>query len=101
MEMYRQGDLLFVKVDRRPEGKPIHTLAVLPSPITGHTHRIDRGEIYANVPRNGDEFSRASFHVVIPEGGANLLHEEHKTIPLPGGTYAVIRQREVHGYVQD
>lgn len=99
MKMYRQGDLLFIKTEKEPEGNRKHGLVVLGSSITGHDHAITAGEIYEHQPeRWGDN---ANFYVVIPSGGAELTHPEHKTIPLEEGTYRVIRQREVNGYVQD
>lgn len=97
--MYRQGDLLFVKTEELGNGCMLieNTLDVLGSSVTGHTHRISRGAVYSHTPSWGDN---ANFYVEIPEG-AELLHEEHKTILLPAGIYKVIRQREVNGYVVD
>jgi hypothetical protein len=95
--MYRQGDLLFIKTNERPEGKKKHGLVVLGSSITGHDHAITSGAVYVNEPTWRD---RANFYVEVPEG-ADLIHPEHKTIPLPAGIYQVIRQREVTGYVKD
>jgi len=100
-EMYRQGDLLFIKSDDEPKGKEKHgeeRLVVLGSSITGHDHAIRSGSVFINEPSWGD---RANFYVSVPEGGTELYHPEHKTILLPSGTYQVIRQREVNGYVRD
>lgn len=97
--MYRQGDLLFIKTEGAPKGTLKHgSKVVLGSNITGHDHAITRGFVFINEPSWSD---RANFYVSIPEGGADLVHPEHKTIPLPEGTYKVIRQREVNGYVKD
>lgn len=99
--MYRQGDLLFIKTSEIPKGRLKHgtdRLVVLGSTITGHDHAIKKGEVYVNEP---SWEHRANFYVVVPEGGTKLVHPEHKTIPLPEGTYQVIRQREVNGYVRD
>ncbi len=98
--MYRQGDLLFIEANSLGENaKKKKDLVVLASSITGHSHAITAGVVYENRPeRWGDT---ANFYVVIPAGGADLVHEEHKTIPLPEGIYKVIRQREVNGYVKD
>lgn len=102
--MYRQGDLLFIKTTESPESEGAQLkhgedrLVVLGSTITGHDHAIRDGRVYLHVPtwRNN-----ANFYVVVPEGGTDLYHPEHNTIPLPEGTYKVIRQREVNGYVKD
>lgn len=97
-KMYRQGDLLFIEHNGNPNGIKKHDKIVLGSAITGHDHALTAGEVYVNTPTWND---RANFYVVIPQEGSDLIHPEHKTIPLPGGTYKVIRQREVNGYVQD
>lgn len=97
-EMYRQGDLLFIKTDRiNTDATKKNDLVVLGSSITGHDHAITQGEVYARFPTWDD---RASFYVSVPDG-ADLIHPEHGTIPLPAGVYKVIRQREVNGYVRD
>ena len=94
--MYRQGDLLFVKANKI-KGIKKHDKIVLGSTITGHNHELTEGEVYVNEPTWQDN---ANFYVVVPEG-AELIHPEHKSIPLPEGIYKVIRQREVNGYVAD
>lgn len=95
--MYRQGDLLFLRSDKIA-GEKTHGLDVLHSTVTGHSHSLTRGEVYLNNPSWQD---KGNFYVVIPEGGADLVHPEHDTIKLPAGIYEVRRQREVNGYVQD
>lgn len=98
-KMYRQGDLLLIQVDELgnfcnlKEGK-----IIIKSSVTGHTHEITDGAVYDNESSWRD---RANFYISIPEGGAKLIHEEHKAIPLEEGIYKVIRQREVNGYVKD
>lgn len=97
--MYRQGDLLFIKTREYPKGQlKVDSKVVLGSTITGHDHAITDGKVFINEPTWGN---RANFYVEIPEGGADLIHPEHKTIPLEAGVYKVIRQREVNGYVRD
>lgn len=98
-EMYRQGDLLFIKVDHAPKGTQKHNRIVLDSMITGHNHEITKGEVYTHEPERWAD--RSNFYVVIPQGGAELIHPEHRSIPLSEGVYSVIRQREVNGYVKD
>ena len=97
--MYRQGDLLFIFVKGLGENANLtNSKIVLGSSITGHNHEITAGQVYTNNPTWRD---KANFYVVIPPGGADLIHPEHKTIPLSEGVYQVIRQREVNGYVRD
>lgn len=99
MKQYRQGDLLFIEA--KELGNDVHLInskVVLGSSITGHNHAITEGRVFTHEPTWGD---RANFYVEIPDGGAELIHPEHKTIPLSAGIYKVIRQREVNGYVRD
>lgn len=96
--MYRQGDLLFIKTDGLPKGNLTNSTVVLGSSVTGHDHKLTKGKVYAHTPSWRDN---ANFYVEISEGGADLVHPEHKTIPLSEGVYKVIRQREVNGYVRD
>lgn len=96
--MYRQGDLLFIKTNQNPIGIKKHSLVVLGSSITGHEHKLTAGEVYENEPNWNN---KGNFYVVIPVGGADLVHPEHKTISLPEGIYEVRRQREVNGYIRD
>ncbi len=96
--MYRQGDLLFIKVSIEPKGKLKNDKIVLGSSVTGHNHALVEGQVFINEPSWSDN---ANFYVSVPAGGTDLVHPEHKTIPLPEGIYKVIRQREVNGYVRD
>jgi len=96
--MYRQGDLLFIKAEKLGEGcNPTHSLVVLGSNITGHDHKLTKGIVYTHNPTWRDN---ANFYIQVPEG-TELVHPEHRTIPLSEGIYKVIRQREVNGYVRD
>jgi hypothetical protein len=94
--MYRHGDLLIKEVKefvgerviRRwlPNGDKV---TLLRGEATGHAHVLQatkgsRIELYES--EKGDKF----FEV---EGTAELTHEEHHTIELLEGRYAVFRQR--------
>lgn len=94
--MYRHGDLLIKRVTEF-EGKRVikkwlpeeDRVTLLRGEATGHSHVLKANEgsrisLYEN--EVGDRF----FEV---KGTAVLLHEEHKTIELPEGSYRVIRQR--------
>ena len=99
--MYRQGDLLFIKIDNLPTDlQKLNTRDILKSSVTGHSHRIIKGIVFANnnISRAGDRMG--NFYLDLSEDD-ELVHEEHKTIPLPKGIYEVRRQAEVNGYVQD
>lgn len=99
---YRQGDVLFYKVDedsheyRRieqnwydtiPAKNGYHVLAE--GEVTGHAHRVKESRLNRFVRFGGDRFLdiRAS-------KGAVVEHEEHNPIPLPQGLYEVVIERQ-------
>ncbi len=83
----RQGDLLFVKIERIPERvKKTDHLILAEGETTGHMHQIltDTAELY--------EDGNVAFLKVLSE--SEVVHEEHVTIILPKGFFKIIRQRE-------
>ena len=55
--------------------------------VTGHTHRVQPREAATLFELNSQLFLRV-------HATATVVHEEHKPITLPPGTYRVWRQRE-------
>jgi len=73
--MYRQGDLLFIKVNKKPKKlSRIYTNVIARGEATGHAHTLIGGELY-----------------YYWDSEAN---EEHKPIILEKGYWIVIRQKE-------
>jgi hypothetical protein len=91
MKTWRQGDVLFRKIDTIPEcdfKKRING-HILEGEATGHIHRladVEAGEVL--------EVGDKMYLSVTAEGGVSIIHEEHNTLFLPTGDYEVIRQRE-------
>jgi hypothetical protein len=95
--MYRQGDVLLVPID--PAQLPTHParqdrdergrLVLAHGEVTGHAHVVTAQA--AQLLTDPDEVERR-FLVLATQ--ALLTHEEHASIPLPAGTYQVVRQRE-------
>lgn len=90
-EMYRQGDVLLVRVAAMPaDAQPMRVrgdaVVLASGRATGHSHIIKK------------EFARPFFSLgqiyIEVFAGAELLHEEHFAIELPAGAYRVVRQRE-------
>lgn len=86
---YRQGDILFEKVQSLSKvlavsKNIVEDGVVATGEVTGHTHRIEGGTLY----RRG-----RSMGVRVPDR-AKVVHEEHDTIELPKGSYRVKGQRE-------
>lgn len=97
--MHRQGDLLFIKSNKKPVGTPTKSKDILRSSVTGHSHSITNGVIYVNEDINWEHMG--NFYLEITEDGCEVVHPEHGSIPLEVGIWEVRRQREVSGYVRD
>ncbi len=95
--MFRQGDVLVIPIDaaRLP-------VSLVPAPrdrrgrmvlalgeATGHAHVVTGDGVALLCPP--DEPERLFLDI---EGYGRLGHDEHGPIPLPPGSYQVIRQRE-------
>ena len=85
MNQFRQGDLLFTRIDVIPVGKKILDGVIVRGEATGHAHRLIGGSVIKD--KNGN------LYLDIKTKG-EIIHEEHKPIQLSKGKWAVIRQRE-------
>ena len=87
--MYRHGDLIIIPTQKMPKNvRKLPHLVLAHGEVTGHTHRIaerDSAELYSLADQ---------FFLNVTAERANLIHEEHATIPLPQGIYLVRHQRE-------
>jgi hypothetical protein len=88
---YRQGDVLFRKIEQIPECdfKKRANGHILEGEATGHIHRLADVKA-AKVLEVGEKM----YLSVTAEGGVSIVHEEHESLVLPAGDYEVIRQRE-------
>lgn len=98
MKMYRQGDILLVRVydEDFDSSHAQEDKIVAEGSITGHHHKIVNGEVY----RQRRDWN-GQIGTVVAHEGCQLIHDEHDTIDLPIGVYKVIKQREVTGDVED
>jgi len=99
MITFRQGDVLLICVDSIPsaaERQAADARIVLAyGEVTGHAHAIaadEATEYRAQQPLPVFDWQCERFIEV--QVKALLRHEEHETIEIPAGRYAVIRQRE-------
>jgi len=89
MQVYRQGDVSILVLDKLPKrakqvkGEPI----LARGEVTGHTHRMVEGKVRLY------QMAGLLYLRVLTET-AKLYHEEHQEIVLPQGDYQVNRQRE-------
>lgn len=83
--MKRQGDILITSIGSIPSGvKKVPTGIIVYGESSGHAHRLVGGDVL----HKGD-----AMFLNVPKS-ATIVHEEHKTITLGKGKYAVTRQRE-------
>ena len=90
--MFRQGDILLVRVDGDvPKAARIveregDSVVIAHGEATGHRHRIRS--------RDAELYEAASERFLQVRGPVDLVHEEHATIQLRSGLYKIVRQRE-------
>lgn len=98
--MFRQGDVLLVRVETLPDTRrPLADCVVAHGEATGHRHRVEHGARQYRDPA-GIQF------LEVLEAEVELVHEEHGPIRLPGpAIYRVVHQREydptVHGWSRE
>lgn len=97
MQLYRQGDVLFISRSSIPDaGKVRANGTVAYGEVTGHSHRL-ADLASADVLECGDGlFVRVSENGISLSGdaGVSFVHEEHGTIHLTPGNYEVRIQQE-------
>jgi len=84
--MWRQGDLLIVRIGTIPNGA-VHcdNRVLAEGEITNHLHELDTGDVY---------LEKDTLYFRIRAGTATLAHPEHKPLTFEPGSYRVVRQRE-------
>jgi hypothetical protein len=87
--MWRHCDVLICEVKAIPAGAARLPHCVLAEgELTGHCHRIEGVDVAELFESEGQRF------LMVLAESARIVHEEHKTITLPRGTYRVWGQRE-------
>lgn len=102
IESYRQGDLLFIKIDNIPDNYLNHKEdnIILQSSSIANPHIVKNGYFYPY--QREDSYDRKNIHGYLDAlGETNILHKEHPSLPIPKGYYKIIRQKEANGYVID
>lgn len=89
MFQVRQGDVLIVRVEQKPEQAVKQAKCILAlGEVTGHAHQI-KEEAFLYVDADGTKY------VEVYGAAATVTHEEHGPIVLPGpAIYRVTQQRE-------
>jgi len=94
--IYRQGDVLIMRVDESPDDFGERTavqrdegrIVLAYGEVTGHAHAIADDHATLWLLPDDDRL------LTVEGADVALRHEEHATIVIPPGTYRVRRQRE-------
>ncbi len=90
IKMYRQGDILFKKIDALPEGLKIKSDNIVAGGEgSAHAHMLVNGELF--------QLEHSDQKYIRTYEDTRLIHEEHLPIKLESGNYEVVRQREYLG----
>lgn len=91
--IFRQGDILFVEIEKLPElhQKEVKEFVIAEGEISGHKHKlvIERPKTKVKISSGSD-----GYYLDISGDEASVVHEDHKTITLQPGKYHVYRQQE-------
>lgn len=108
-KIYRQGDVLIMRVEKAPGGEWVDApreggrIVLAHGEVTGHAHAIKSRAATlkkrkASAPSRGraEQQARALVEdaLLIAKAPVVLRHEEHSPIHLPPGNYVVRIQRE-------
>jgi hypothetical protein len=87
--MWRHGDVFIAQVPAiPPDARSLPHCILAEGELTGHSHRVE-GAGVAELYELGEER-----YLRIVAESAPVVHQEHRTITLPQGTYRVWGQRE-------
>ena len=88
-KLARQGDILFIRVNKLPKGlKKATDNIVAHGEVTGHAHRVREDAGVALLEdEQGSKFVQA-------EESWKIIHDEHGPISLDAGKWEARRQRE-------
>ena len=101
-KMYRQGDVLIVRVDELPENAvqaqpALRGVVLAEGEATGHAHTMSAETV--------TKYQALERDWIVVKEPTPLTHEEHNVINIAPGTYWVLRQRvytpERNRYVLD
>jgi len=96
IELFRQGDIAFVKVDELPKGlKEINAkerFVLRRGEVTGHAHVLVKENPKTKFKVLQDK--EGNYYLQIEGAPAKVVHEEHEDLILQPGAYLFVVQRE-------
>ena len=105
--MYRHGDLLITRINAVPQSAiNISSKIIAEGEVSGHKHKLVGQAIVRLLPgreasgvENGDiSINRIPELYFSASEDVKLMHEEHKTLELPMGSYKVTKEREFNPF---
>ena len=98
MNVYRQGDVLFMPIEKSeiPEKVKEKQTRLIRSGEYGGKHQLEsnnkKDSKYGTIVE--DEKNKTKY--IITETGVGIVHGEHNRLDLPPGEYRVVVQREIN-----
>lgn len=91
VEIYRQGDFVFIPIGETPEGKTVRReggrIIVGRGEVTGHHHAVTLPAVKMIEATDARRY-------LVSKKPFEVAHEEHDTVSLPAGIYEVRQQRQ-------
>jgi len=111
-EMYRHGDLLITRINAVPQNAiNISSKIIAEGEISGHKHMLvgpatvrilpgrDADNMIIDRVESGDvSINRIPEFYFSASEDVKLMHEEHKMLDLPSGSYKVTKEREFNPF---
>lgn len=99
MNIYRQGDVILIRVDDAEVGAEVpregERVVLAHGEVTGHAHAIaERDAVLFETKTQQDAALMLGARILKASATVTLRHEEHAPITVPAGTYRVQIQRE-------
>ena len=91
---YQQGDVILEFVQTLPKGLKSHDGILAKGEMTGHTHRVNLDEVNVLMAEDGTLYCEAKMDFVV-------IHEEHKSLKLPKGTYKIRKVLEYDHFAEE
>ncbi len=111
-EIYRHGDLLIRRINAIPQSAVnIPSKVIAKGEVSGHMHKLI-GQATVRVLEGSENGTADTIMKRVRNGSINifpelyfsaqedieLVHEEHKTLELPRGSYKVTKEREFNPF---
>ncbi len=96
---FRQGDILFLKIENLPQGcEKQNSIVIKEGETSGHSHKIVSGSVkfYKQVVADNSRTRSLGEQIIgylEVTDRAVIGHEEHNPIYLPSGVYRILQQR--------